>query len=108
MDFIGKFVSEYGMTILYTIVTAIASYLSIFIRTKYQKYINDKTKQDVVRTCVMAVQQLYHGLDGPEKYEKAVEAASEMLAEKDITIHSMEIRMLIEAAVGEFKHVFET
>ena len=107
MEFIGRFIQEYGMTILYAIVTAIAGYLGLFFKTKHQKYINDQTKRDVVKTCVMAVQQLHHDLNGPAKYKKAREYVSEMLALKGIVIHEAEIQMLIEAAVGEFKGAFE-
>ena len=41
-----------------------------------------------------------------EKYEKALEAASEMLSEKGISVTELELKMLIEAAVGEFNDVF--
>ena len=40
------------------------------------------------------------------KLQKALEAASEMLANKGITVTDIELRMLIEAAVGEFNDAF--
>jgi hypothetical protein len=107
MDFIKLFLSEYGMTILYTVLTAVASYLGLWVKSLYTKYINDKTKQDVVKTCVKAVEQLYKDLHGEEKYQEVVEASVAMLNEKGITITELELKMLIESAVGEFNKVFK-
>lgn len=50
----------------------------------------------------------YKDLHGEEKYNKVVESVSEMLLEKGITITELELKMLVEAAVGEFNKVFET
>ena len=108
MDVFTQFINEYGTTILYTILTALAGYIGIWVKSLYTKYINDKTKQDVVKTCVSAVEQLYKDLHGEEKYNKVVESVSEMLMEKGITITDLELKMLIEAAVGEFNEVFNS
>lgn len=108
MDIFTQFINEYGTTILYTILTALAGYIGIWVKSLYTKYINDKTKQDVVKTCVSAVEQLYKDLHGEEKYNKVVESVSEMLMEKGITITELELKMLIEASVGEFNKVFNS
>ncbi|MCI6025942.1 MAG: phage holin family protein [Oscillospiraceae bacterium] len=50
-----------------------------------------------------AVNQIYYDLDGPEKLQKAIESASEMLAAKGITVTELELRMLLEAAVNAAK-----
>ena len=107
MEFIKLFISEYGTTILYAVLTALAGYIGIFAKKLYTKYVNDKTKQAVAKTVVQAVEQIYKDLHGEEKLNKALEAASEMLAEKGITITDLEMRMLIEAAVAEFNKAFE-
>ena len=101
-----EFINEYGTTIIYTLLTAFAGYIGLWIKSLYTKYINDKTKKDVVRTCVRAVEQLYKDLHGEEKYNEVVVSASEMLALKGITISELEIKMLIEAAVAEFNDAF--
>lgn len=106
MEFIKEFISVYGTTILYSVLTAIAGYLGIVVKNLYTKYINDKTKKDVAETCVKAVEQLYKDLHGEEKLQKALEAASEMLAIKGISISEVEMRLLIEAAVAEFNDAF--
>lgn len=107
MDFIKTFLSEYGTTILYAILTALGGYLGIWAKKLYTKYVNDKTKQAVAKTVVQAVEQLYKDLHGEEKLEKALTAAAEMLAERGIAVTDLELRMLIEAAVGEFNRNFE-
>lgn len=105
MDF-NEFLSTYGMEILGTILTALAGYLGIVIKNLCQKYLNDKTKQDVAKTCVKAVEQIYKDLHGEEKFNKALECISDMLAEKGIAVSDTEMKMLIESAVAEFNEVF--
>ena len=108
MEIIKEFINSYGMTILYSVITAIAGYIGIVLKNLYKKYADDKTKKAVAKTVVSAVEQLYKDLHGEEKYQKAMEAMSEMLAEKGINISEIEIKMLIEAAVAEFNGVFGT
>ena len=107
MGFLNEFISQYGTTILYAILTAIAGYLGVVIKRLYEKYINDKTKQAVAKTVVQAIEQIYKDLHGDEKLDKALKAASEMLAEKGISITDLELRMLIESAVAEFNEAFK-
>ena len=105
MDF-NEFLSTYGMKILGTILTALAGYLGVVIKNLCQKYLNDKTKQDVAKTCVKAVEQIYKDLHGEEKFNKALECISDMLTEKGIAVSETEMKMLIESAVAEFNEVF--
>ena len=58
-----------------------------------------------VQTCALPI--LYKNLHGEEKLKEALAAASEMLAEKGITITDLELRVLVEAAVAEFNKAFE-
>lgn len=106
MNIINEFITSYGSTILYTILTAIAGYLGIVVKNLYTKFINDKTKKDVVKTCVKAVEQIYTDLHGEDKLNKCIESVTMMLGEKGITITDIEVRMLIEAAVNEFNKSF--
>jgi hypothetical protein len=106
MDLFKTFITDYGTTILYTILTALAGYLGVVVKNVYTKYANDKTKQAVAKTVVQAVEQLYQDLDGTEKLQQAITAAQQMLSEKDIAITDLELRMLIEAAVSEFNDAF--
>ena len=102
----AEFINQYGMEILYAIITAIAGYIGIVIKNLCTKYINDKTKANVAKKAVQFVEQVYKDLHGEEKLNKALSAASEMLAEKSIFVSDLEMRVLIEAAVAEFNDAF--
>ena len=103
----AEFITEYGTTIIYAIITAIAGYIGIVVKNLYKKYIDDRTKEKVAKTVVRAVKQLYSDLSGEEKLDKAIESIHEMLTEKGISASELEIRMLIESAVSEFKEKLE-
>ena len=102
----SDFIMSYGPSIIMSILTTIATVLGFLIKKLYNKVVTDKTKESVAKTVVKAIQQLYYDLSGEEKLQKAIESATEMLAEKGITITDLELRMLIEAAVAEFKDAF--
>lgn len=91
--------SAYILPAIVAVLTALAGYIGTQIKRLYEKYVNDKVKQDVVRTCVKAAEQLYRDLSGPEKLEKAKEGIVEMLNEKGIPISEMEMDLLIESGI---------
>ena len=102
----AEFIDVYGMQILFTVIVGIAGYIGIVLKNLVTKYINDKTKQAVAKTSVQFVEQVYKDLHGEEKLTEALEAASQMLAEKGISVTELELRALIEAAVAEFNDAF--
>ena len=103
----AEFINEYGMQLMYAIITAIAGYIGIVLKNLAKKYFNDKTKKEVAKNAVQFVEQVYKNLYGAEKLTEALVAASEMLAEKGITVTDLELRVLVEAAVAEFNKAFE-
>ena len=102
----AEFINQYGLQIMYAIITAIAGYIGIVVKNLVTKYLNDKTKKAVAKSAVQFVEQVYKDIHGEEKLAEAVAAAAEMLAEKGITITDLELRVLIEAAVAEFNEAF--
>ncbi len=100
---VAEFINTYGVTILYAVLTGVFGWIGIQLKRLAEKYINTKEKQAVCKTVVAAVNQIYYDLDGPEKLQKAIESASEMLAAKGITVTELELRMLLEAAVNAAK-----
>lgn len=104
---LNTFVETYGMEILNLIVTAIFTAIGVALKNLYTKYINDKTKKDVVNTAVKATEQIYKDLHGEEKLKKAIEGASEMLTEKGISVSELELRYLIESAVNSLNEGFK-
>jgi hypothetical protein len=107
MTFITDFISQYGMVIIYAVLTAIAGFLGSRFKKIYEKHNEDDTKRRVAETCVKAVEQLYKGLKGSEKLEKAKENIVAMLAIKGIDIADIELDMLIESCVAEFNINFK-
>ena len=103
----AEFINTYGLQIMYAIITAIAGYIGIVVKNLVTKYLNDKTKKEVAKNAVQFVEQVYNNLNGEEKLTEALVAASEMLAEKGISVTELELRVLIEAAVAEFNKAFE-
>lgn len=98
--------STYALPVIVAALTAVAGFVGTQIKKLYEKYVNDKVKQDVVRTCVKAAEQLYHDLGGPEKLKKAQEGVRQMLEEKGIPISELELNLLIESVVSEFNYGF--
>lgn len=96
----------YAVPVIMAAVTALAGFLGAQLKKLAQKYIDNKTKESVVRTCVKAAEQLYHDLSGPEKLLKAQEGVVQMLNEKGIPISELEMNLLIEAVVSEFNYGF--
>lgn len=102
----AEFINEYGMQILYALITTVAGYIGIVVKNLCTEYINDKTKRAVAKSTVQFVEQVYKDLHGEEKLNAALSAASEMLLEKGITVSELEMRVLIEAALAEFNDAF--
>ena len=101
-----EIISTYLLPVMAAAITALAGFIGAQLKKIYQKYVDDKTKEAVVRTCVKAVEQLYHDLGGPQKLEKAKDGIQEMLKEKGIAISELEMDLLIESVVSEFNYGF--
>ena len=99
---------QYFLKILGYILSAAAVWLGYELKKLAKKYVNTQTKKDVARTVVQAVEQMYKDLHGDEKLNKAMERASVMLEEQGVHVTTLELRTLIEDAVGEFNGVFWT
>lgn len=105
-NFILEIINTYGLEIIGTILTAVAGSLALAAKNLAAKYVNTKIMQDVAHIVVRGVEQVYKHLGGPEKLDIAMDTAAEMLAAKGITVTDLELRMLLESAVGEFNDVF--
>ena len=103
---IQEIISNFLFPVIAAAVTGLAGFIGVQLKKIYQKHVDDKTKEAVVRTCVKAVEQLYHDLKGPEKLERAKAGVRQMLEEKGIPISELEMDMLIESVVSEFNYGF--
>lgn len=88
------------LSILGTILTAIGGYIG----TLYKKYINDKTKKQIINDTVKYVEQITKdiSISSENKLKKAKDKALEWLNSKGIKISNTELEVLIESAVNEF------
>lgn len=101
MTFVKEFIGQYGFEVIFGLVSALAAYIGTKIKQKWTDLMDDKTKKNVVETCVKAVEQLYSSMDGKEKLAKAKENIVDMLNVKGIKITEIEMDMLIESVVAE-------
>lgn len=102
MNLITDFISAYGVEILMAVITFVATYLGAYLKKAIDKWLNNKTKRDIAKTCVKAVEQIYKDLHGDDKLNEALAAATEMLQAENIAVTDVELRLLIEEAVSEF------
>ena len=98
----AELLGTYVLPVLAAALTALAGFVGAQLKNLYRRWVDDKTKEAVVRTCVKAVEQLYRDLGGPEKLERAREGIRQMLEEKGIPITQLEMDLLIESVVSEF------
>lgn len=108
METVINFLNEYG--ILSAIITACASALGVLAKKLWDKTVGDKvkedTKKDVAKLVVKYVEQVYKDIHGEDKLEKALEAFSDMLSQKGITISDLEMRVYLESALAGFNNAF--
>ena len=100
------FIYTYGPTILLAILTAVFGVLGYGAKRIYINHINDETKRSIAAAVVAFVEQVWKTLHGADKLNKALETAEALLKKKGITFDAEEMKVLIEAAVGEFNDVF--
>lgn len=98
--------SGYVAKIMLVLLLAFAGWLGVQVKNLYKRYVNTAVKQSVCRTAVRFVEQIYKDLHGKQKLEKAMQKASEMLAEYGIEISDSELIAMLEAAVNEFNNNF--
>ena len=107
MTYVKEFLDTYGMSIVYAILTALATYIAAKAKQFIQERLDDKKKKDIAKMCVEAVEQMYKNLHGTDKYDKAAESIVEMLKEKGITITELELKLLIESTLAGFNKAFQ-
>ena len=97
---------EVLLPILVTALTTIMSYVGLRLKAAYEKHIDTKEKEAVVKNTVQYVEQVFGALKGAEKLEKAKITALDWLNEKGIEISDAELTILIESSVKALKGGF--
>ena len=95
--------------ILATVITAVASFIGVSIKKAYTKYVDTKTKKEIVEATVKYIEQIYKGvmISNEDKLSKAKEKALEWLNSKGLKISDTELDILIESAVNGLKKTNE-
>ena len=101
MNYILEFLKQYGFEIVFTIFSAVLAFIGTRIRSIYEDHVKSKEKRQVVKDCVLMVEQVYKDIHGKEKFDKAKESIVSILNEKGIPITDLEMDVLIEATVQE-------
>lgn len=106
----GQAVLDIAVKAVLEILAVVVGLAVTFVCTKIRSYFAtkqiSKEKQEIAKFAVLAVEQMYYNLQGPEKLEKALEMASATLKDHKINVEATELRMLIESAVASFNEVF--
>ena len=104
MKYFMEFLNQYGVSMIHSVAVLILSYVSFEVKKIYKKYIDDKTKKEVVKMVCRAINQLYPNINGEDKLNKAIINSKQILNEKGININDLELRMYIECSVDCFKN----
>lgn len=89
-----------------TAVGALFSWIGVQLKKLYQEHIDTKMKEDIVKSTVQYVQQVYKDVSGEERLQEAVKTASDWLTSKGLEVSEAELRVLIESAVYSMKNGF--
>lgn len=100
--------SELLMLLVVVLAGFAVAVLKKYLGTEKMKQINEelKSKQEIVDTVVLFVQQVYGHYEGEKKFVIALETASEWLTSKGIKVTVTELRSLIESSVKLLKTEF--
>lgn len=98
---------EIAVKCLAIILPAVCTWVAWKIKKVVTTRVQTQEAQDVVKTVVCAVEQMYKDLHGEEKLRKAINLSAEFLLDHGINVTAEEIRVLIESSVAEFNDVFK-
>lgn len=90
-----------------TVLMVLAGVVGYQIKKLYNKYVDTQVKKDIVESTVQYVEQIYTDIHGQEKLDKAIERASQLLAEQGISVSTAELETLIESAVNGFNSGYQ-
>ena len=103
----AEIINLYGAEIIGTLLLAMAGIFGMIAKNLVSKYLDTDTKRTLAKVVVQFVEQVYKELHGEDKLNAALGVFSEMLLKKNIEASEFEMKVLIEAAVGEFNNAFK-
>lgn len=106
MELVTEIINAYGVKLLGAIMYIIFGAVAIVAKNLLARACNTEIKQNLAKTAVMAVEQMYKDIHGEDKLNAAMNLLSDRLKDYHINISTGEMKLLLEAAVGEFNQVF--
>lgn len=101
------FLNVYGFKLLALLIVAAAGWAGFGCKQIYREYCDNQEKRQIAADAVLFVEQVFRDIHGYQKLSKAMETARALLNKKGILFDAEEMRILIEAACGEFNSAFE-
>lgn len=95
-----------GHDLIQLVVALVFAALGFVAKRLVTKFLNTKEKRQLAKDVVLYVEQKYTELHGQEKFNKAVEAFTQILNERGINTSIVEMETLIESALGSFNDTF--
>ena len=102
-----EIINTYGAEIIGTLLVTLFGIFGMVAKNLVAKYLDTDTKRTMAKIVVQFIEQTYKDLHGEAKLNAALVALSELLMQKGIKSTEYEMRILIEAAVGEFNEAFK-
>ena len=102
-----EIINMYGAEIIGTVLVTLFGIFGMIAKNLVAKYLDTDTKRAMAKIVVQFIEQTYKDLHGEAKLNAALAALSELLMQKGIKATDYEMRILIEAAVGEFNEAFK-
>ena len=106
MEWIYEMLGEIVFAAVSVVLTAVAAKLGNVMGRFWKEQMVDETLQSVARTCVSAVEMMFREKKGEEKLSEAFKMATDMLSEKGMKVSEEKLRILLEAALAEYKGAF--
>ena len=97
-----EIITTYLIPALFTVLTGVVAWLGNKIKSLIEEKVRNEKVKEIINDVVKYTEQTSKELTSTEKFNKAMEEASEWLNSKGITISETELRIMIEAAVNAF------
>ena len=102
-----EIINTYGAEIIGTLLVTLLGIFGMVAKNLVAQYLDTDTKRAMAKIVVQFIEQTYKDLHGEAKLNAALATLSELLMQKGIKATDYEMRILIEAAVGEFNEAFK-
>ena len=107
MEWIFDLLGEIVLSVLGIVLTFFAGRLASVLGKGLKEKFSEESILTLAHTAVSAVEMMYRELGGEEKMERAISILEKSLAEKNILLEREKMRVILEAALAEFKEAYQ-